>query len=278
MAKCSIIQSGNDYAVITPFNAKFVAELKVSIPPGARSWDGEKKAWIVTQPFAEMAAQIVQEFYGEKPEIPELVKIEAETKYSFQLDYVGIPKERDGQAGKTALGFSKGQWRIIFDEKTIKAFFEKETGNQQTETLFTLLLASESATEAEIKSCYRRLARQWHPDVNREPEAPEMFRKIDEAYKILSDPAKKKKYLAGLYLERSSHNQESRDYSIFNSAGERVFIPPLRCGFLTVTGSVQVGRLKVAQILKWEDVQDEQGLTMVTSWNRELNVIDYQWV
>ena len=273
-SKVRIEQSGNDYAVITPFNAKFVAELKVSIPPGARSWDGEKRAWIVTQPFAEMAAQIVQEFYGEKPEIPELVKVEVETKYSFQLDYVGIPKERDGQAGKTALGFSKGQWRIVFDEDTLKGWFEQcQTERDLPATLFSVLLVSESASILEIKSAYRRLARQWHPDVCKEENGEAMFKKINEAYKVLSEPLLYKKYLAGLYLERSSKQERPRrDYY------SDTFIPPLRCGFLTVTGNVQVGRLKVSQILKWEDVQDEQGLTMVTSWNRELNAIDYQWV
>lgn len=115
MPKCSIIQSGNDYAVKTPKSQKFIDELKANIPASQRSFDWDQKAWLVSPKFVEMASHIVQEYFNEKPEIPELVKIETETKWSFQLDYVGIPKERDGQAGKTALGFSKGQW-ITFKE------------------------------------------------------------------------------------------------------------------------------------------------------------------
>jgi len=279
MPKCSITQSGNDYAVKTPYSQAFVNLLKVTVPAEHRRFDRDSKAWIVERSYAEAClVNIVFEVFGEKPELPELKSVNQEAKYSFQLDYVGIPKERDGQAGKTALGFSKGQWRIVFDEQVLQTYFEsnqKETGEK---TLFSTLLIAETATETEIKSGYRRLARQWHPDVNREPEAPEMFKKISNAYQILSDPQKRARYQAGLAFERESSREENRSYSIFDSTGERIFIPPLRCGFLTVTGSVQVGRLRVSQILKWEDVQNEQGLTMVTSWNREANAIDYQWV
>jgi len=274
MPKCSITQSGNDYAVKTPYHKDFPAMLKSAVSVKARSWDGEQKAWIVGADWIQHVLPVIEELYGEKPEIPELVKTETETKYSFQLDYVGIPKERDGQAGKTALGFSKGQWRIVFDEDTLKGWFEQcQTERDLPQTLFSLLLVSESATDQEIKSGYRRLARQWHPDICREENAEEMFKKIQNAYSILSDENKRRRYQAGLAFER-----ESDKPSRYNPPRYDVFVPPLRCGFLTVSGSVQVGRLKVSQILKWEDCVNEQGLTMVTSWNREVNAIDYQWV
>lgn len=275
MPKCSIIQSGNDYAVKTPYSQAFVSELKRLIPPPHRSFDGNSKAWIVERSYAENClAQIILDCFGETVTFPEFKRTETETKYSFQLDYVGIPKERDGQDGKTALGFSKGQWRIVFDEDTLKGWFEQcQTERDLPQTLFSLLLVSEKANDQEIKSGYRRLARQWHPDVNREPEAPEMFKKISNAYQVLSDPQKRARYQAGLAFER-----ESDKPSRYNPPRYDVFIPPLRCGNLTVTGTVQVGRLRVSQILKWEDCVNEQGQTMVTSWNREANAIDYQWV
>lgn len=264
MPKCSITQSGNDYAVKAPYSQAFVNLLKVTVPAEHRSFDRDSKAWIVERSYAEAClVNIVFEVFGEKPELPELKSVNQEAKYSFQLDYVGIPKERAGQAGKTALGFSKGQWRVVFEELILKKWFEE--GSEKSgfeETLFSLLLCNQNSTDQEIKSGYRRLARQWHPDVNREPEASEMFKKISNAYQILSDPQKRARYQAGLEFERES-DKSSRS---------------LRCGFLTVTGNVQVGRLRVSQILSWQDVMNEQGLTMVTSWNRELNAIDYQWV
>jgi len=51
------------------------------------------------------------------------------------------------------------------------------------------------ASEAEIKKAFRRLAREYHPDVARDKKrAEEKFKEINEAYEVLSDPVKRKKY------------------------------------------------------------------------------------
>lgn len=51
------------------------------------------------------------------------------------------------------------------------------------------------SSEDEIKKAFRRLARQYHPDANpNNPQAEERFKKISEAYEVLSDPAKRAKY------------------------------------------------------------------------------------
>jgi len=61
---------------------------------------------------------------------------------------------------------------------------------------YEILEILENATPAEIKAAYRRLAMKWHPDKNRgnETVAEEQFKKVLEAYEILSDPREKAKY------------------------------------------------------------------------------------
>lgn len=50
------------------------------------------------------------------------------------------------------------------------------------------------ATEAEIKSAYRKLARKFHPDVNKTKEAEKKFKEINEAYEVLGDKEKRQRY------------------------------------------------------------------------------------
>src|SRR5713101_4038551 len=46
----------------------------------------------------------------------------------------------------------------------------------------------------DIKKAYRKLARQYHPDVNKKPDAEKRFKEINEAHEVLSDPEKRKRY------------------------------------------------------------------------------------
>ncbi len=50
------------------------------------------------------------------------------------------------------------------------------------------------ASAEDLKTAFRRLARQYHPDVNKSPDAEERFKEINEAYAVLSDPQKRSAY------------------------------------------------------------------------------------
>ena len=59
---------------------------------------------------------------------------------------------------------------------------------------YKTLALPKTATAEEIKKAFRKLARQYHPDVNKKPEAEKRFKEINEANEVLSDPDKRKRY------------------------------------------------------------------------------------
>ncbi|OAL10318.1 molecular chaperone DnaJ [Candidatus Mycoplasma haematobovis] len=59
---------------------------------------------------------------------------------------------------------------------------------------YQILGVSHDATESEIKKAYRSLAKKYHPDVNKSPEAEDKFKDINEAYEVLSDAQKRQNY------------------------------------------------------------------------------------
>jgi len=61
-------------------------------------------------------------------------------------------------------------------------------------SLYATLEISENASAEEIKKAYRKLARKYHPDINKEPEAADKFKEINAAYEVLSDKEKKSQY------------------------------------------------------------------------------------
>jgi curved DNA-binding protein len=64
----------------------------------------------------------------------------------------------------------------------------------QFKDYYATLGVKPDATDAELKSAYRKLARKFHPDVSKESGAEEKFKAVNEAYEALKDPARRKSY------------------------------------------------------------------------------------
>src|SRR5215467_11554883 len=64
----------------------------------------------------------------------------------------------------------------------------------QEKDYYAILGVCAGATLSEIKRAYRKLAKQYHPDVNNNPDAAERFRELTEAYDTLTDPDRRRRY------------------------------------------------------------------------------------
>ena len=76
---------------------------------------------------------------------------------------------------------------------------------------YKILGVKTNASQAEIKSAYRKLARKSHPDVNSDSEAGRQFALLSKAYHTLSDPQER------AYYDDQLNNQKNRSYSILDS-------------------------------------------------------------
>src|SRR4029078_4792902 len=60
--------------------------------------------------------------------------------------------------------------------------------------LYEVLGVERGASDDEIKRAFRKLAQQWHPDVNQDPDAAAKFKEVNEAYQVLSAPQRRQRY------------------------------------------------------------------------------------
>jgi len=83
---------------------------------------------------------------------------------------------------------------------------------------YKILGVGKNATKEDIKSAYKKLAKQYHPDVNKSPDASEKFKEINEAAAVLGDDQKKSQYdQFGAAGEQFQGFQQGFDFSDFTS-------------------------------------------------------------
>ena len=86
-----------------------------------------------------------------------------------------------------------------------------------SKSLYETLEINENATTSEIKKAYRKLAKQYHPDINKTKEAEEKFKEINAAYEVLSDDEKKSQY--DMHGDNMFGGQNFHDFAQGQGAG-----------------------------------------------------------
>ncbi|GAB4835507.1 Chaperone protein dnaJ A6, chloroplastic [Ancistrocladus abbreviatus] len=93
--------------------------------------------------------------------------------------------------------FSQDPLHVQFNMRSSRTPCQKRGGRlivRADSDYYSVLGVSKNASKSEIKSVYRKLARNYHPDVNKEPGAEQKFKEISNAYEVLSDDEKRAIY------------------------------------------------------------------------------------
>jgi DnaJ-like protein len=265
-----------------PYNAGLVAAIK-SLPVAERKWEPTRKVWLVDPRHAATVAGLIQRYTG-RPCVLPTVNVQARIEQRIlEVHYIGTCKNRTIGDTATAFGWMNESWCVIFPESVLREWFGIQATPTEASTLYSVVGVASGASADEVKAAYRRLARQWHPDVSREPNSKEQFLAIKHAYDVLSDTRMRAKYDAGLKLQASLNGKSDHDkyaYPFGKSAQsyQADYRSPLRCGLLIATGQDKLGRFLVSKIHAWEDIRNSQGLTLVASWPMGANEPVEQWV
>ena len=275
----SIVADRGGLLVRFPYSPDAVKRLKAEIPAHLRRWDPETKCWAVDPSVGAQVATLLYDAFGEQVTVP-LAPAPTPTVRLIEARYVGACRDES----KRASIYVGGGWNASASETVLRQWFEggafEETPVQE-QTLFRVLGLPPTEDIPTITTAYRRMVKQWHPDVCREPDASERFQAIQDAYERLRDPKKLKRYLLMLDIEkqiaRDERDRKRLAGTYLLQSNEFGYRAPLRCGLILAEGVERIGRFEVLQILSWLDIVNPAGQALVTSWPKGATMFVEEW-
>lgn len=268
--------AGGELAFCTSYDAALIAEFKAKVPAEARRWEPTTKRWLVRADYGSVCAALAQSHLNITVAVPSSAGKPTPTVQLIKLEYLGRCKLREsGEA--SAYGWANDGWTTIWPEPVLREWFEAEPQRpDERPTYFAVLGVKQSASTDDVRAAYRRLAKQWHPDVAKEADAAEVFKSISNAYQVLTNDMMRRKYEAGLALEAAARQNERWQQTTVPAGTE--YRAPLKCGYVLAEGINSLGRFVINRILQFEDITDGAGRTMTTSWAVGADHFETRWV
>ena len=181
----------------------------------------------------------------------------------LEIRYLGNAKSQPDHDERVSFAHDGEGWNILIPESTLHQYFDGVSTLSHKTTLYGVLGIEREATTDEINKAFRRVARAWHADTQRVyKDNDENFIRAKEAHDILSNARTRAKYDAGLALE-SSTRRTDRPAPL---PGE-TYRPPKRCGYVLTEGYQEGNKFVVTEILSWEEISNESGQVLTTSWD-----------
>jgi hypothetical protein len=273
---------GSMYCIKSDYNSMFIFDLKSQVPAPHRSWLQESREWAVSHRYAQTVNALVREHYGVELKLDTQVNVSHEV-IEAAVYYISQCKARTfaphTREDWVANGLdSTGDWRFVFPYRVLADFFNLPQDPEPSQTgdgLYTVLGVHSNAGMDEIKSAYRRLAREWHPDTCRELDAHERFLRIKAAYDVLYDTRRRAIYDVALRLAPKLPKGILGNLTSL----PQYYRTPYRSGFIQGQGVRQPnGKIIFGSIREWTDIINERGERLVSSWGSGAKSPNYVWI
>lgn len=255
----------NGYLMLeTDWNRAFLTQLKRDIPSWKRRWCPVTKKWFLTSDSLQILMNLIH-YHNIKHQITgDKSFLNAIQEKEFTIEYIN--KNTNFMKYNGSLHFRRSEiyraytfQRELFwlEREAVEKYFRSTPQTDNAKDYYALLGLRKHANEELIKSQFRKMMLTHHPDRGGDHE---VFIKIKDAFDILKDPQKKRKYDASLAIMAQTQQQEA--YQPFKL--EKT------CGRITAKGSFWLGIFVVSEVLDWQDIIKE-GKKMHSIYNSETN-------
>ena len=274
----------NSIVIDTGYNKGFVYNLKQNVSAQWRGFDPDKKTWVVVPEHAPTVARLVNQYYGiDASNVVEQCKGRKRIlkKGILELIYLGQCKPRDDGE---LWAFGSDSWTgsnfiFLMDEHVLRNWFDGKPLPDAPSTpnmvpvgshFHTLGLRKLEVTPEEVKSAYRQMARQNHPDMTTDPKEKqvftERFMRIQQAYDALSDEKTLQRYVAALKIAGASPVAKAPKGGGYDALSG-VYYPDLRTGKIACTYWESIGRKYIHVIHDWQPIKNAQGEELAVAWD-----------